>query len=491
MKNFQKYLYILSIGVISACQYEFPEVPVIEPGPGAADFSKVVSVGDAMTAGFMDGALYNRGQQNSFANILAGQMALAGGGDFNLPDIESQNGFFGMGPGGVPLGRLILTVNPTTGATAPAPIGVGELPAPFTGDKTALNNFGVPNITLGLALIPQTGGPNVPQNPAYNPFYARFASNPGTSTIIGDAAAALANGGTFFTFWLGGSDVLGYAAGGAADPSLLTSDADFQARLTVALGSMLQANPEAKGVVANIPALDVLPYFNLVPWNALPLSEAQANQANGAYAPYNQGLAALQAAQIITQEERELRTIVFQAGQNGFVLEDETLTNLTGQGLPSIRQSKNFDKATLTLSQALGQPVGGNPALIRGISFPVEDQFVLIPSEQDEIRTKISTFNGIIASAVQANGERLVLADVEQLLDDVAAGRVNSGGVTLTASIIPPNGGFSVDGVHPNGRAHAFVANEMIRVINDKWQANIPRVNPNAYVGNDLPVGGN
>ncbi|WP_035073117.1 hypothetical protein [Anditalea andensis] len=487
MKNIKNYIYLLSFGLLSACQYEFPEDAVLEPTPGQANFTKMVSIGNSLTAGFMDGTLYNRGQENSFAVILAEQFKTVGGGDFNVPHINSENGFYIMGPNNTPLGRLVLTINPTTGATGPAPIGPGDLPGPFTGERASLNNFGIPGVTLATALIPATGGPNAPQNPAFNPYYARMASNPGVSTLVGDAAAALANGGTFFTFWLGNNDVLGYATGGASNPGILTSDTDFQQRLAGALGTMLAANTEAKGAVANIPNLNVLPYFNLVPWNALPLSAAQAEQANLGYLPYNSALTQLQAAGLITAEERTLRTISFVAGQNGFVMEDETLTNLGGMGLPSIRQSNSADRATLTLSAALGQPVGGNPQLLRGISYPVEDQYVLLPSEQQEIQSKINSFNGFIAAAVTANADRLVLADVKDLLDRAATGSVNAGGQTLTASILPPNGGFSLDGVHPNARAHAFVANLFIEVINSKWGANIPRVNPNAYVGNDLP----
>ncbi|SIT05623.1 hypothetical protein [Belliella pelovolcani] len=486
MKYINKLLLLLVLGAFAACTYEFPEPQIDEPTSGSADLTKIVSVGNSLTAGFMDGALYNRAQQNSFAVILAEQARAVGGGDFNVPNINSVNGFFQMGPQG-PLGRLVLTVNPQTGATGPAPIGAGDLPSDFTGNKAALNNFGVPGITLLTALIPQTGGPASPANPAYNRLYERFASNPGTSTIIGDAAAALANGGTFFTFWLGNNDVLGYATGGASNPAILTSNSDFQQRLAAALGAMLAANPNAKGAVANIPSLAVLPYFTLVPWNALPLSQAQADQANQGYAAYNGGLAMARAGNLITAEEEQRRRIQFQAGQNGFVMEDEFLTDLSALGLPSIRQSKSTDRATLPLSAALGQPVGGNPALIRGISFPVEDQFVLTPEEQLEIRDKITAFNGFINAAVQANSDRLVLVDVNNLLDRVFQGQVSSGGVGLTASIIPPNGGFSLDGVHPNARAHAFVANLFIDQINQKWGANIPRANPNEYIGNDLP----
>jgi len=486
MKIINKLIYFLILGSFVACTYEFPDPVSVEPTSGSADFTKIISVGNSLTAGYMDGALYNRGQQNSFASILAKQAKFNNGGDFNVPEIKSENGFFQMGPQD-PLGRLILTVNRQTGATGPSPIGLGDIPTDFTGNKADLNNFGVPGITLLTALIPQTGGPASPANPAYNRLYERFASNPGTSTVIGDAAAALANGGSFFTFWLGNNDVLGYATGGASNPSILTSNADFQQRLAAALGAMLQANTSAKGAVANIPSLSVLPYFNLVPWNALPLSQAQANQANQGYAAYNGGLAQARSFGLITAQEEELRNIQFQPGQNGFVMQDESLTNLSGIGLPTIRQSKPVDKATLTLSQALGQPVGGNPADLRGITFPVEDQFVLIPQEQAEIQQKITAFNSFISAAVQSNSERLVLVDVNDLLNKVLAGQISSGGVALTASIIPPNGGFSLDGVHPNARANAFVANLFIDQINQKWGSNIPRTNPNGFIGNDLP----
>lgn len=491
MKNIHKYLYLILLVSFSACTYEFPEEVIQEPTSGEANFSKMISVGNSLTAGYMDGALYNRGQENSYAVILSDQMTVVGGGVFNTPSINSVNGFFGLAPDGqTPLGRLILTVNRQTGATGPAPIGLGEIPTAFSGNKSTLNNFGVSGITLLTSLIPQTGGPNVPQNPAFNPFYARFASNPGQSTVMGDAAAALKTGGTFFTFWLGNNDVLGYAVSGASNPSILTSNTDFQQRLSSALGAMLQANPEAKGAVANIPNLNVLPYFNLVPWNALPLDQGTAAFVNQAYLQYNGGLAQMVGLGLITEAEKTRRTIVFKAGQNGFVMADKNLTNLTGFGLPSIRQSNNTDKPVLTLSTALGVAVGGNPQLVRGVSFPVEDSFVLTQLEQEECQSKVTAFNALIAAAVQASSNRLVLVDVNNLLNQVLQGQVNAGGALLTASIIPPNGGFSLDGVHPNARSHAFIANHFIDAINAKWGANIPRSNPNAYPGNDLPVGG-
>jgi len=483
MKTLYRFSAFILLIIGFSCQYEFPETPMVEPSSGEADFTKMVSIGSSITAGVMDGALYNRSQQNSFAVILAEQMKAVGGGEFNVPAINAEVGFFGPGPGGIALGRLILRVNPNTGSILPEPIVPGNPFTPYGGDKSALNNFGVNRISLGTSLAPETAQPN---HPAFNPEYARFASNPGTSTLVGDAAAALADGGTFFTFWLGKNDVLGYALLGGSNPALLTSDQQFTTLYTAALGTMLQASPNAKGAVANIPNLNVLPYFNLVPWNALPLSSGPVSLINPKFQPYNAGLMQAEQLQLITQEERILRTIQFQPGPNGFVMEDETLTDLSGLGLPSIRQSNSNDRATLTLSQVLGQTVG-SPLNIRGVTIPIEDEYVLIPAEQAEISAKINTFNGIISSAVQANSDRLVLVNINQLLQTALEGSLQANGVALTASIAPPNGGFSADGVHPNNRGSAFIANHFIDAINDKWGSTIPKVNPNSFMGNDLP----
>ena len=60
---------------------------------GSADFSNYIAIGNSITAGLMDGALYNGGQSRSYPNLMANQMLPAGGGSFNQPDINSQDGF--------------------------------------------------------------------------------------------------------------------------------------------------------------------------------------------------------------------------------------------------------------------------------------------------------------------------------------------------------------------------------------------------------------
>jgi len=487
MKRYQTFFTFLAIGLLLSCQYEFPEPTQLTPDSGQADFSKLVTIGSSVTAGVMDAALYNRSQQNSFAVILANQMKEAGGGAFNVPDINAEVGDLILTPTGGDLGRLILTVNFNTGSILPSPIIPGNALTPFTGDKSAINNFGINALTLAGALLPASGNLQEPTHPFFNPYYARFASDPGNSTPIGDAAAALADGGTFFIFWLGKNDVLPFALTGGAIPELLTSEQDFSQRYQVALGTMLQANPDAKGAIGNIPNINEFPYFSTITWNALTLPEALANLANGAYIGYNSGLDDLVAAGMISESERDLRKINFTAGQNGFVIEDKTLTNLSGLGLPSIRQSNVGDKVALTTGQILGQTLGNDPTLIFGVTVPIGDGYVLLPSEQSLMTEKITAFNQIIAAAVSANTDRLVLVDAKILMDNIGQGLVSANNVPLTNSIIPPNGAFSTDGVHPNARGSAVLANHFIKAINEKWKSTIPMTNPNAFIGNDLP----
>lgn len=497
MKNIRYYFSFVCLGLLG-CQYDFPEDASPDPNPGQADFTKIVAVGDAISAGFMDGALYNRGQENSFVNILAGQMKLAGGGELIQPDINSENGYFSMGPNNTVLGRLVLSVNPATGATGPAPIGPGDLPAPFTGEKSQLNDFGVPGITLGTALIPDTGNP---ASPLFNPYYSRMASNPGASTLVGDAAAAMANGGTFFSFWLGNNDVLGYATGGASNPAILTEDAAFQTRLNAGLGAFLNANPEANGVIMNFPNLNTLPHFNLinplgiqVPASARAELGAGIGQLNAAINGWNQGVNSNPQIPDAVKATLLRPTLSTNFDTYALLILDPTLSDAeiplpTGGTfvIPKIRNLRETDgvKIPLGAQTSLAQGVGLSP--LAPLNETQYDAVYLTLPEQEEIQGKINTFNGFITGAVSANEDRLLLVDVNDFMNRVLEGRISSGNVGLTPSIIPPTGGFSLDGIHPNARSHAFIANLIIEGINEKWDANLTPVNPNSYPGNDLP----
>lgn len=488
---------LLTIMIVGACTYDFPEK--VEPTAGQANFGKLVSIGSSYTAGFSNGALYDAAQKASFPAILATQMKIVGGGEFNQPDINAVNGCYNPA-NCTAAGRLKLK-----GLTSPKPTPVtpGNPIISYSGDKAKLNNFGAFGISIQLSLAAATSGPASLANPFFNPYFARFAANPsvnGTtgSTMISDAAAALASGGTFFTFQLGADDVLAYALNGADqnDPSRpLTPTANFQGAYTAALNAILGANASTSGAVINIPDITSLPHFSLVPFNAIPLDAATAGALTTQLANnYNAFLDGMVGLNVIKAEEATKRKLVYKAGQNAILIKDETLTDLTPYmagpyaGLlpyAIARQTASTDLIPLGTSAILG--TAGTFGVL-GVSEPIADKFVLIPSEITQIQSSTDAFNAHIKSQVDASGTRLVLIDLNKIFKDLKTAPASINGSSLSSSISPPFGAFSTDGIHPNSRGYAYMANKIIEAINGKWKSSIPLCNPNDYVGNELPV---
>lgn len=498
-KLYKSFLVVAGFAVLfSACDSSFDSLvnerldenplPVLEYSTGSADFSTFVSIGNSLTAGYMDGALYTGGQQRSMPAMMAAQFsAVAGEGfTFQQPDINSENGFNTVveNPAGTTiLGRMKLYVDPdiTDGdASGPSPTIYGETPTNYTGGQ--IHNFGVPGIQVGQLLTPATGGPNSDQNPAFNPFYARFASNPGTSTILGDAVAANP---TFFSLWIGSNDVLGYAVSGASNEAIFTSVADFQTYYSGVINTLMSST-SAKGVVADIPFFLGMPLFQAVPYNPIPVSaQAQVDQLNAGYAQYNAGLQQAKAGGFITDAEAERRTISFVLGANAFVMEDETLTDLSAMGLPSYRQSEATDLVLMSAASSFPTGVGTQTA--------AGDELVLIPSEQAAIETRRQTFNGIIHQILANYSDRIavyatspfanpadptsctggVFCDIFGLTDGVPG--ISAEGLNLTPDF-RPSGVFSTDGVHPNPRGYAILANQFLETIEAKFGAILPSV---------------
>ena len=486
---------------------------------GPLDFSNYVALGNSLTAGLMDAALYTDGQNNSFPNILAQHLQRVEGieiGDFNQPDINAVNGFntslndpatFAQAP---PTGRFILD----TSIPGPVPTTPGQAIDPYTGDKAALNNFGVPGMRLIEVAAPGYG--------RANPFFGRFARDLEASSVLSDA---LATNPTFFTLWLGSNDALSWAIRGGAppdgedsvaaqitDPNTLTSTASF-AQAYQGVVQALTANG-AEGVAITIPPLTLLPFFRLVGFNPIPLDEATAAALNDAYAGYNGGLTIAQGAGLITAEQAAQRKISFAAGANNAVVmtdEDLPFIDLTPneedpakkQILPNIRQTNPSDLLPLTIADPLGKPVDGNPQAIFGLSSPVGDAFVLTLSEQSKLINRIADFNGIIREIVFSTQGQVDLLDINPLFVDIAGLNIEqvdqlklgiesqsasadnpegliADGLNLELSF-RPNGIISTDGIHPNPRGHAIVANAIINRLNAFFGASIPGIDTSPY----------
>src|SRR5690606_17828678 len=100
IKN-NKWLLILFLIVFVACDSDDDstgnEVEVVGLTAGEADFSNYVAVGNSLTAGYTDNALFIAAQQNSMPNILSSKFELAGGGEFSQPLMNDNIGGLVMG----------------------------------------------------------------------------------------------------------------------------------------------------------------------------------------------------------------------------------------------------------------------------------------------------------------------------------------------------------------------------------------------------------
>ena len=483
-------LFLLSCSDDDDVVDQVPDPDPVVYTSGSADFSTYVAVGNSVTAGLSDGALFIEGQTNSFPNMLAGNFALAGGGDFNIPFMADNLG--GATLGGQPVLGNRLFLDFSSGSPAPTPVagtGTTEISNTLSG---SFNNMGVPLAKSFHLVAPGYGNVAGVAAGLANPFFARFASSPNT-TILEDAVV---QNPSFFTFWIGINDVLGFASSGGSgvdqtgnlDPATYAlsdiTDPNVFANVYNNVLLALTSNG-ADGVVINIPDVNAFPFFTTVPHNPIPLDEATAALVNGAYAAYNGGLAQLQLAGLISEEELARRTISFSAGEgNAVVILDEDLTDLTGinPALINMRQATAEDLLVLTSQTIIGTLANPqDPTSINGVAVPLADQWVLTPEEQLAVANATTAYNQTIeALAVQYD---LALVDIRGLQELIATEGFPLSDGSVVTDAFATGGGFSLDGIHPAPRGSALIANRIVEAINAKYGSNLPGVDPLDFKG--------
>jgi lysophospholipase L1-like esterase len=476
---------LVSIAV-AGCAPEFDDsVKDINFKAGSADFSHYVAVGDSLTAGYADGALYLEGQSNSFPAMLASSFAKAGGGGFTQPLVSDNNG--GLLLGGTQIAETRLVLGLVDGKQAPKRLAATPTTDIASPVDPMPGNMGVPGAKSFHLGAPGYGDISGVGTTA-NPYFVRFASS-ATATVIGDAAAQQPS---FFTLWIGNNDVLFYALeGGEGEdqtgnpdpgsygPNDITDPTVFAGIYQQLLTALKAAG--GKGVLITIPDVRDIPYFTTVPHNPVPLDQATADALNAAYAQYNDALLQMVDNNIITADEAAQRTISFAAGQNAVVIEDEDLTDLTGFGLPSMRQATADDLIVLPASAKIGTLADDDdPNSAWGIGVPLEDSDVLIGSERDSIEAATAAYNATIRSLADADDD-LALMDANALMSRVGSADGFSFGTGKVTSAFGSGGAFSLDGVHPTQRGYALIANAVIDAIEAQFGSTLPKIEPMDY----------
>src|SRR5210317_876075 len=86
---------LLMVVALASCEqgkYDREIEPPVEVVSGEANFTNYVALGNSLTAGYADGAMFIAGQDNSYPNLLAKKMAITGGGEFTQPLMNDNTG---------------------------------------------------------------------------------------------------------------------------------------------------------------------------------------------------------------------------------------------------------------------------------------------------------------------------------------------------------------------------------------------------------------
>jgi lysophospholipase L1-like esterase len=454
MKLMMKFCLIaagLAVLSLIGCSDSAPNGPVASLG--SATVKKYVAVGNSLTAGYQSAGLYASAQMYSYPNLIAQQLTKAGAsiGSFEQP-LYSDPGTPDA-TGKASRYEIISLVGPVIGPkglTAGSPTNTA-LARPY-------DNLGIPGIPLA-GFMDTTG--TYQSAPLGRDAILRWTSGPFPKNVFKQAVALSPD---LMTFWLGANDVLGYATSGGVSPAAPTPTATFTALYTQALGNIRASLPNVKLVVANIPDVKAIPFFNTVG----PAVAAKITPLG-------------------------VKLYYQKAGESGVATGQ---TSLTEANAPLLTLTG------MTYAAYLGQPNGlwyranKYPALPPGIDTtkpfgfhpqnPWPNALILDADEQTACANAVSAFNATIATVAAANGAAVV--DFFTFFNNVARNGYNVSGETYTTAYVS-GALFSLDGVHPSSRGYGIVANEYIKVINSKFGMTIPYVDISQIPGIPAPLG--
>ena len=545
MKNKFIYLAIIAAGFAS-CEPEFENEVDANYSSGEADFTSYVAIGNSLTAGYMDGTVSRVGQTYSYPNLLAQQFALVGGGAFTQPsyadDVNNLGGIQG-------LTGTRLVINASVGGVQPI---AGTPTITLTPQATAYNNMGVPGAKSFHLRLPGYGNVAGLALGQANPYFVRHATTP-TATVLADAMtknptfftnwigandvlAYATSGGTMpdnpLTTTVDESlmPANDHNTTGIMNPLTyrsndITNSNLFETTYTNIINTL--TNGGAKGVVCTIPSVTSIPYFTTVPYaplTAQSIGKGVAPAGSDTATQIAAGTAAMN--QLNTQLYGPLDAIFTALGEpnrinplsataaNPILIFDvdaiDRSAQITGAlsgtlGVPTAtafgmifgkaRQATAADLVVLTASSVIGSTNTAAPAAINknGISYPMANKWVLTATEKAKVASATNAFNASIRSI--AATKNLAVADMNSIMTQLVSGLKIETGQIYTANYFSGSATeglvlFSLDGVHPNARGYAVIANEIIKVINRHYHANLPLHNPSYFPGINI-VGSN
>lgn len=419
---------------LAACSLEEP--PQTETTTSSTEslyFSRFMAVGDNYISGYQSAALTKRFQDYSFVAQIARQV---GTPNFQQPLL----GYPGLGSesiagfGAIEVRYLDDPATPKTVNPDPVIYAVpfSDYPdfdpnLPYYNEDVMLyplpySNLGIPGIfvddilkaTTRLRSHSKSGLIDVIlRNPLPEPYGYKTAFEQ-IKLFVPSVIAC----------WVGMYDVLEFAQFKNTAKILVngpTPADDFAAGYKQLMDSLLSTG--AVVVVANLPDIIEMPYFNSVP------------------------------------------KVVIDTVTNTPLLDSDN------QPIPLVGVSEG-DKLTLAAKSAIKQGYG-LPADIPGsIGQPIPPDMVLDSGEINQIRTAIADYNAIIDTVCAAR--KIPVVDMYSYFQQLKDG-IQVAGTTFTDAYL--TGGFySPDGIHPTVLGNTLIANEWISTMNNDFGISLPPV---------------
>jgi len=479
MKKNLIYLLLAGVLIFSACEVGDPTQPQITTiKRDQLALTKIVFIGNSLTAGFQSGGLVEDLQANSFPALIYRQMGQ--GGLIEQPLVGNPGISSTPGVG-------VLDFNPATGAISPR--------GTYT-DVTALlmnatvarpyDNLGVPGARLTHLLNAYdaaTGGGN--------PFFNLILRNPnfGNMTQV-DQAKSLNP--TIVVVWAGNNDVLGAALSGG-DPNLITPAASFQTDY-IAMIQQLGTIENLVGILAaNIPNVTDIPYVNLL--DGLIYKDVTLPGVGSVNLPVVFDDKFQPVPFPLPTGDTLYLPLLTQEGIMGggvspvkhILLPFLSKYKTEGLGVPDSTWIANtliafgFTQAQASvLAQTAVDSMIANDLTPSG--DPITGDLTITADEEAVLLAAVTGFNQIIAGVAGSAG--IPVIDANAMLSQLNSPAGIEGYSGKFVFFDPAATAFSLDGVHPNNGGYAIIANEFIKVINSfSDDINIPLVDTQQFKG--------
>jgi lysophospholipase L1-like esterase len=458
MKKILILIIVTGITLFFACEPDQPAAPQLNLTLNQLALSKIVMVGNSLTAGFQSSGMMEDFQVNSYPYLLFQQVSLLTGfTEFEQPIVGD--------PGiGAPAGMTPMSLEYDNGN---ATITQDYLPLPPEDLlknpylERPYDNLGVPGADLNDLLNTTLREDN--------PWFQMILRNPTFGNTTQLQQVVMLNP-TMVLLWAGSNDVLGAALDGG-DLDQITPQDEFRNTLTQILTQLRSDFGTKPIIMANVPYVTDIPYINTLDpvfVGGVPmvfddnLQPIDFGGGAGLYLP------------LITDELNvEHITLV---GLGAY---------LQGLGIPD--STYMVDNLGMGPGQAKQIEEGMTAAGLIPTGLPLYGTMTLTSSEASAIKSAVDGFNATFSTLGNTFAVPVVNANAALTLLNASG---IDGATGKFVMVDPATTAFSLDGVHANDAGNAIVANEFIKVINVFLELDtpIPEVDVSSKLGQYLPT---